>query len=259
MTIKENNGKVAVITGAGTGIGKSAVLHLIQDGYQVVLAGRRDQPLIDTAQESGAGEDRFLIQTTDVSKEEDLNKTLKVIKDKFGNIDFIIHAVAYSDKNELNGRYIETSKNNFINSLSISCYSFTKIAKVFQPILNENGSLVTLSFYGANKVMPNYNVMGVAKAALETSVKYLSVDLGDQNIRVNAISAGPMRTLAGAAIANAREVFKYTNDNSSLKRNVNLEELGNSALYLVSEMSSAVTGEIHYVDCGFNIVGMPKA
>ena len=194
----------------------------------------------------------------DVSKEEDLNKTLEIVKDKFENIDFIIHAVAYSDKNELNGRYIETSKDNFINSLSISCYSFTKVAKVFQPILNENGSLVTLSFYGANKVMPNYNVMGVAKAALETSVKYLSVDLGEQNIRVNAISAGPMRTLAGAAIANAREVFKYTNDNSSLKRNVNLEELGNSALYLVSEMSSAVTGEIHYVDCGFNIVGMPK-
>jgi len=195
----------------------------------------------------------------DVSKEEDLNKTLKIVKDKFENIDFIIHAVAYSDKNELNGRYIETSKDNFINSLSISCFSFTKIARVFQPILNQSGSLVTLSFYGANKVMPNYNVMGVAKAALETSVKYLSVDLGDQNIRVNAISAGPMRTLAGAAIANAREVFKYTNDNSSLKRNVNLEELGNSALYLVSDMSSAVTGEIHYVDCGFNIVGMPKA
>ena len=118
---------------------------------------------------------------------------------------------------------------------------------------------MTLSFHGANKVMPNYNVMGIAKAALEASVKYLSVDLGDQNIRVNAISAGPMRTLAGAAIANAREVFKYTNDNSSLKRNVNLEELGNSALYLVSDLSSAMTGEIHYVDCGFSIVGMPKS
>ncbi len=195
----------------------------------------------------------------DVSIEEDINNTFNVIKDKFGNIDFIIHAIAYSDKNELNGRYIDTSKNNFINSLSISCYSFTKIAKIFQPIINKNGSLITLSFYGANKVMPNYNVMGVAKAALQTSVKYLSVDLGEQNIRVNAISAGPMRTLAGAAIANAREVFKFTNDNSSLKRNVNLEELGNSALYLISDMSSAVTGEIHYVDCGFNIVGMPKA
>ena len=194
----------------------------------------------------------------DVTNEDHIQNTVEQVKNKFGKIDFIIHAVAYSDKNELNGRYIDTSKNNFINSLSISCYSFTKIAKLFQPIINEGGSLVTLSFHGANKVMPNYNVMGVAKAALEASVKYLSVDLGDQNIRVNAISAGPMRTLAGAAIANAREVFKYTNDNSSLKRNVNLEELGNSALYLVSELSSAITGEIHYVDCGFNIIGMPK-
>ena len=195
----------------------------------------------------------------DVNNEDHIKKAVEQIKNKFGKIDFIIHAVAYSDKNELNGRYIDTSKNNFINSLSISCYSFTKIAKLFQPIINEGGSLLTLSFHGANKVMPNYNVMGVAKAALEASVKYLSVDLGNQKIRVNAISAGPMRTLAGAAIANAREVFKYTNDNSSLKRNVDLEELGNSALYLVSNLSSAITGEIHYVDCGFSIVGMPKS
>ena len=195
----------------------------------------------------------------DVSNEDHIQNTVDQIINKFGTIDFIIHAVAYSDKNELNGRYIDTSKNNFINSLSISCYSFTKIAKLFQPIMNDGGSLVTLSFYGANKVMPNYNVMGVAKAALETSVKYLSVDLGEQNIRVNAISAGPIRTLAGAAIANAREVFNFTSANSSLKRNVKLEELGNSALYLVSDLSSAITGEIHYVDCGFNIVGMPKS
>jgi len=200
-----------------------------------------------------------IIIECDVNNEDHLLKTVDQIKKKFGTIDFIIHAVAYSDKNELNGRYIDTSKDNFINSLSISCYSFTKIAKLFQPIINDGGSLVTLSFHGANKVMPNYNVMGVAKAALEASVKYLSVDLGDQNIRVNAISAGPMRTLAGAAIANSRDVFNYTRENSSLKRNVNLEELGNSALYLVSDLSSAITGEIHYVDCGFNIVGMPKS
>jgi enoyl-[acyl-carrier protein] reductase I len=195
----------------------------------------------------------------DVNNEDHLQNTLTQIKKGFGTIDFIIHAVAYSDKNELNGRYVDTSKDNFINSLSISCYSFTRIAKIFQPIINTGGSLVTLSFHGANKVMPNYNVMGVAKAALETSVKYLSVDLGDQNVRVNAISAGPMRTLAGAAIANARDVFNYTSENSSLKRNVNLDEIGNSALYLVSDLSSAITGEIHYVDCGFNIVGMPKS
>ena len=195
----------------------------------------------------------------DVNNEDHLQNTFTQIKKRFGTIDFIIHAVAYSDKTELNGRYIDTSKDNFINSLSISCYSFTRIAKIFQPIINPGGSLVTLSFYGASKVMPNYNVMGVAKAALETSVKYLSVDLGGQDIRVNAISAGPMRTLAGAAIANARDVFNYTSENSSLKRNVNLDELGNSALYLVSDLSSAITGEIHYVDCGFNIVGMPKS
>jgi len=195
----------------------------------------------------------------DVNNEDHLQNSFTQIKKRFGTIDFIIHAVAYSDKTELNGRYIDTSKDNFINSLSISCYSFTRIAKIFQPIINPGGSLVTLSFYGASKVMPNYNVMGVAKAALETSVKYLSVDLGDQDIRVNAISAGPMRTLAGAAIANARDVFNYTSENSSLKRNVNLDELGNSALYLVSDLSSAITGEIHYVDCGFNIVGMPKS
>ncbi len=187
-----------------------------------------------------------------------LEKTHDLVKKKWEKLDFIVHAVAFSEKKELNGRYIDTSKKNFLNSLNISCYSLTKIAKIYQPILNEGASILTLSFYGAQKVMPNYNVMGVAKAALETSVKYLSVDLGSNNVRVNAISAGPMRTLAGAAIANAREVFKFTEENSSLKRNVMLDEIGNAAMYLVSDLSSAVTGEIHYVDCGFNIIGMPK-
>ena len=199
-----------------------------------------------------------LLIECDFSNEKSLENTIKTVKNKWGKIDFVIHAVAFSDKNELNGRYIDTSKNNFINSLNISCYSFTNLAKLSEPILNEGGSLLTLSFYGSKKVMPNYNVMGVAKAALETSVKYLSVDLGSKNIRVNAISAGPMRTLAGAAIANARQVYKFTEENSSLKRNVLLEEIGNSALYFVSNLSSAVTGEIHYVDCGYNIIGMPN-
>ena len=219
--------------------------------YQNDTLLKRVKPLADKVSAD-------LVIECDVTNEDHLKKTVDKIKNKLGKIDFLIHAIAYSDKNELNGRYIDTSKENFINSLCISCFSFTKIAKLFQPIINEGGSLLTLSFHGANKVMPNYNVMGVAKAALESSVKYLSVDLGDQNIRVNAISAGPMRTLAGAAIANAREVFNFTSENSSLKRNVNLEELGNSAMYLVSDLSSAITGEIHYVDCGFNIVGMPK-
>ena len=220
--------------------------------YQNNTLLKRVKPLADKVNSD-------ILVECDVNNEDHLQNTFTQIKKKFGTIDFIIHAVAYSDKNELNGRYVDTSKDNFINSLSISCYSFTRIAKIFQPIINPGGSLVTLSFHGANKVMPNYNVMGVAKAALETSVKYLSVDLGDQDVRVNAISAGPMRTLAGAAIANARDVFNYTSENSSLKRNVNLDELGNSALYLVSDLSSAITGEIHYVDCGFNIIGMPKS
>ena len=219
--------------------------------YQNNTLLKRVKPLADKVNSD-------VLVECDVNNEDHLQNTFTQIKKGFGEIDFIIHAVAYSDKNELNGRYVDTSKNNFINSLSISCYSFTRIAKIFQPIINPGGSLVTLSFHGANKVMPNYNVMGVAKAALETSVKYLSVDLGDQDVRVNAISAGPMRTLAGAAIANARDVFNYTSGNSSLKRNVNLDELGNSALYLVSDLSSAITGEVHYVDCGFNIIGMPK-
>ena len=220
--------------------------------YQNNTLLKRVKPLADKVNSD-------ILVECDVNNEDHLQNTFTQIKKGFGKIDFIIHAVAYSDKNELNGRYVDTSKDNFINSLSISCYSFTRIAKIFQPIINPGGSLVTLSFHGANKVMPNYNVMGVAKAALETSVKYLSVDLGDQDVRVNAISAGPMRTLAGAAIANARDVFNYISENSSLKRNVNLDELGNSALYLVSDLSSAITGEIHYVDCGFNIVGMPKS
>ena len=220
--------------------------------YQNNTLLKRVKPLADKVNSD-------ILVECDVNNEDHLQNTYTQIKKGFGKIDFIIHAVAYSDKNELNGRYVDTSKDNFINSLSISCYSFTRIAKIFQPIINPGGSLVTLSFHGASKVMPNYNVMGVAKAALETSVKYLSVDLGDQDVRVNAISAGPMRTLAGAAIANARDVFNYTSENSSLKRNVNLDELGNSALYLVSDLSSAITGEVHYVDCGFNIVGMPKS
>ena len=199
-----------------------------------------------------------IIIECDFSNKNSIQNCFDTVEKKWNKIDFVIHAVAFSEKEELNGRYIDTSKNNFLNSLNISCYSFTEVAKLSSKLMVDGGSLLTLTFYGANKVMPNYNVMGVAKAALETSVKYLSVDLGDKKIRVNAISAGPMRTLAGAAIANAREVYKYTEKNSPLKRNVLLEEIGNTALYLVSDHSNAVTGEIHNVDCGFNIIGMPK-
>ena len=212
---------------------------------------KRVKPLVETL-------NCDLLIECDFAKENSIEKCFDEISKKWTCIDFIIHAVAFSDKNELNGRYIDTSKENFINTLNISCFSFTKISQLALPLITNGGSLITLSFYGANKVMPNYNVMGIAKAALETSVKYLSVDLGSLNIRVNAISAGPMRTLSGAVIAKSRDVYNFTKKYSPLKRNVRLDELGNTAMYLVSDLSSAVSGEIHYVDCGYNIIGMPK-
>lgn len=198
-----------------------------------------------------------MIMKCDVSKEEDIDQCFKKISEKWETIDFIIHAVAYSDKNELTGRYLDTTLENFKKTMNISCFSLTKIAQRGINLINKNGSIVTLSFYGAEKVMPNYNVMGIAKAALETSVRYLSVDLGSKNIRINAISAGPMRTLSGAAIKNSRKIYNFTKENSPLQRNVSLRELGDTATYLVSDLSTAVTGEILYVDCGYNIVGMP--
>ena len=234
--------------------GVAKTLH--ENGAQLAIT-YQNQTLLKRVKPLAEKVDSKLLLECDFNEEKSIEKTINKISKEWESIDFVIHAVAYSDKNELNGRYIDTSKDNFIKSLNISCYSFTKIAKLVEPYMKNGGSLLTLSFYGSKKVMPNYNVMGVAKAALETSVKYLSVDLGGKNIRVNAISAGPMRTLAGAAIANAREVFKYTEDNSPLKRNVSLNELGNSSLYLISDLSNAVTGEVHYVDSGFNIKGMP--
>ena len=220
-------------------------------GYQNDILLKRVKPLSEEINSD------ILIEC-DFNKSESINNAVTKIKKEWVNIDFIIHAVAFADKNELNGRYINTSKDNFINCLDISCYSLTSLARAFSPIINDGGSILTLSFYGSNKVIPNYNLMGVAKAALETSIKYLSIDLGEKNIRVNAISAGPMRTIAGAAINNARAVYNFTEKNSALKRNVHLDEIGKSALYFVSNLSSAVTGEVHYVDCGYNIIGMPS-
>ena len=220
-------------------------------GYQNDILLKRVKPLSEEINSD------ILIEC-DFNKSESINNAVTKIKKEWVNIDFIIHAVAFADKNELNGRYINTSKDNFINCLDISCYSLTSLARAFSPIMNDGGSILSLSFYGSNKVIPNYNLMGVAKAALETSIKYLSIDLGDKNIRVNAISAGPMRTIAGAAINNARAVYNFTEKNSALKRNVHLDEIGKSALYFVSNLSSAVTGEVHYVDCGYNIIGMPS-
>ena len=220
-------------------------------GYQNDILLKRVKPLSEEINS------KILIQC-DFNNSDSVNNAVSKIKKEWGKIDFIIHAVAFADKSELNGRYINTSKDNFLNCLDISCYSLTSLARAFSPIMNDGGSILTLSFYGSNKVIPNYNLMGVAKAALETSVRYLSIDLGEKNIRVNAISAGPMRTIAGAAINNARAVYNFTEKNSALKRNAHLDEIGKSALYFVSNLSSAVTGEVHYVDCGYNIIGMPR-
>jgi enoyl-[acyl-carrier protein] reductase I len=193
----------------------------------------------------------------DVQKEPDLDRVFETLKREWGGIDFIVHAIAYSNKDELQGRYVDTTLDNFLQTMHISCYSFTSVMRRAKDLMKDGGSAVTLSYYGADKVMPNYNVMGVAKAALEASVRYLAADLGPENVRVNAISAGPMRTLAGAVIGGARKTYKYSTLTSPLRRPVELEEIGGAGLYLLSDLSSAVTGEVHFVDCGFNAVGMP--
>ena len=182
----------------------------------------------------------------------------KKIKNKWGKIDFIVHSIAFSDRNELSGKYLNTSKDNFLNTMLISCYSFTEIAQKFSDIINSNGSLLTLTYFGSQKVIPNYNVMGVAKAALETSIKYLAVDLGDKKIRVNGISLGPMRTLSGAAIKDSRYIYNWTEKNNPLGKKIDFNDLSGASNYLLSNKSSGVTGEIHYVDAGYNIIGMIK-
>jgi len=193
----------------------------------------------------------------DVEKKEDVTRTFDDIKKKWGNLDFVVHAIAFSDRSELSGEYLNTSRENFLKSMLISCFSFTEVAKEAAKIMNKNSSMLTLT-YESNKVIPNYNVMGVCKAALETSVKYLARDLGSKGIRVNAISAGPIKTLAASAIGDAKFLYKWNEDHSLLKRNVDINDIGGSALYLLSDLAAAVTGEIHYVDAGYNKVGMPN-
>ena len=175
---------------------------------------------------------------------------------QWGKLDFLVHAIAFSDKDELTGRYVETTRDNFLRTMDISVYSFTTIAKRAEPLMTDGGSMLTLTYYGAEKVMPHYNVMGVAKAALEASVRYLAVDLGGKNIRVNAISAGPIKTLAASGIGDFRYILKWNEYNAPLKRTVTLEEVGDSGLYFLSDLSRGVTGEIHHVDSGYHVVGM---
>ena len=203
--------------------------------------------------------DEELLLECNVLQEETIDSTFKIIEKKWGNLDFLVHAIAFSDKNELNGKYVNTSLKNFLNAMHISCYSFTGLVQRAEKMMKNGGSLLTLSYYGAEKVMPNYNVMGLCKAALEASVKYLACDLGPKNIRVNAISAGPIRTLASSGISEFHYISEWNRENSPLRRNTTIEDVGKAALYLLSDLSSGTTGEILHVDSGYNIIGMGKS
>jgi enoyl-[acyl-carrier protein] reductase I len=218
--------------------------------YQDEALLKRVRPLAESV-----GKDPVLIPC-DVSSDTDLDAVFDRLAGEWGSLDFVVHAVAYSNKDELTGDYLDTTRANFAQTLDISCYSFTAVAQRAAALMNEGGSLITLTYSGAERVMPNYNVMGVAKAALEASVRYLATSLGSRGIRVNAISAGPMRTLAGAAIGGARFVYKWQGENSPLRRNITLDDVGGAGLYLLSDLSTGVTGEVHFVDSGYNVIGM---
>ena len=217
--------------------------------YQGDALKKRVEPLADSINSD------ILIQC-DVSDSESMGSAFNDLKNKWENIDFLVHAIGFSNKDELRGKYYNTSQENFNQTMHISCYSFTEACRLAEPMMNEGGSILTLTYYGAEQVMPHYNVMGVAKAALEASVRYLAVDLGEKKIRVNAISAGPIKTLAASGIGDFRFILKWNELNAPLKRNVNQLDVGNSALYLLSDLGSAVTGEIQHVDCGYHTVGM---
>jgi enoyl-[acyl-carrier protein] reductase I len=219
--------------------------------YQGESFGRRAIPLAESV---GA----TIIESCDVEDIATVDNVFRVIGEKWGTIDFVVHALAFSDRNELRGHYADTSRENFLRTMVISCFSFTEVCKRAAVLMNNGGSLLTLSYGGASRVVPCYNVMGVAKAALEASVRYLAVDFGARNIRVNALSPGPMRTLAGAGISDARSIFNFQKAHSPLKRTPHLDEVGGAALYLLSDLSGAVTGEVHFADCGYNVVSTPE-
>ena len=218
--------------------------------YQGEALGKRVKPLAESLKSE-------LVLPCDVEDIASVDETFAALKKKWGTLDFLVHAIGFSDKNELKGRYADTTRANFSRTMVISCFSFTEIAKRAADMMPKGGAMVTLTFGGSTRVMPNYNVMGVAKAALEASTRYLAVDFGGRGIRVNAISAGPIRTLAGSGIGDARAMFAFQQKHSPLGRGVTLDELGGTALYLLSDMSGGVTGEIHFVDSGYNIISMP--
>jgi enoyl-[acyl-carrier protein] reductase I len=220
--------------------------------YQGEVFAKRVRPLAETLGST------FLMDC-DVTDEASVESVFKALGSQWEQLDFVVHAVAFSDANELKGRYVDTSRGNFLRSMDISCFSFTDVCRRAAPLMSRGGSLLTLSYLGAERVVPHYNVMGVVKAALEASVRYIATDLGKDNIRVNAISAGPIKTLAASGIGDFRYILKWNQYNAPLKRNVGIEEVGGASVYLLSDLSSGVTGEVHHVDCGYHVVGMKAA
>jgi enoyl-[acyl-carrier protein] reductase I len=220
--------------------------------HQGDALGKRVRPLAESI-------DSDLVIDADVTSEASLDAVFGTIGQRWGRLDFLVHAIAFSDKNELTGKYVDTTRANFLRTMEISCFSFTDVCRRALPLMSNGGSLLTLTYYGAERVMPHYNVMGVAKAALEASVRYLAADLGGANIRVNAISAGPIKTLAASGIGDFRYILKWNQLNSPLQRNVTIEEVGGAGVYLLSDLSAGVTGEVHHVDCGYHVVGMKRA
>lgn len=217
--------------------------------YQGEALQKRVEPLA-----ASVGSD--LVLPCDVTDEPSIDAVFEVLRDRWGGLDFLVHAIAWSDKEQLKGRYLDTTRENFLKSLDISCWSFTAVCQRAVPLMGAGASILTLTYLGAERVMPHYNVMGVAKAALEASVRYLAADLGPLGIRVNAISAGPIRTLAASGIGDFRYILKWNQYNSPLRRNVTIEDVGGAAVYLLSDLASGVTGEVHHVDCGYHVVGM---
>jgi enoyl-[acyl-carrier protein] reductase I len=219
--------------------------------YQGEALGKRVRPLAESLGSE-------LLLDADVTSEASLDAVFSAIEERWGSLDFLVHAIAFSDRNELTGKYLNTSRDNFLRTLDVSCFSFTDLCRRAAPLMPHGGSLLTLTYSGAERVMPHYNVMGVAKAALEASVKYLAVDLGGDNIRVNAISAGPIKTLAAYGIGDFHYILKWNQLNSPLQRNTTIEDVGGAGLYLLSDLSAGVTGEVHHVDSGYHVVGMKR-
>lgn len=217
--------------------------------YQGDALEKRVRPLAESVNSP-------LIAPCDVTDPDSMDALFEQVGNTWDKLDFVVHAVAFSDKSQLQGRYADTTRDNFLRTMDISCFSFTDVCRRAEPLMTEGGSLLTLSYYGAERVVPHYNVMGVAKAALEASVRYLATDLGRQNIRVNAMSAGPMKTLAASGIGDFRYILKWNELNAPMHRNVSMDDVGRSGLYLISDLSSGVTGEVHHVDCGYHVVGM---